>query len=103
MDDVGAVAKQLIAGFMLQSGNPPPPTPPTAGQQETGGDNGGMESRVAKLEAASEFIVRDIAEIKADLRTLAGKVDRHFMILAGMIVTLGIGMAGLMAKGFGWL
>jgi hypothetical protein len=31
------------------------------------------------------------------------KVDRHFLILSGMIVSLGVGMAGLMAKGFHWV
>lgn len=72
-------------------------------QSGGGGDNGGMEARVAKLEAASEYIQRDIAEIKSDLRTLAAKVDSHFLILAGMIIAATLGVVGILAKGFHWL
>jgi hypothetical protein len=69
-----------------------------------------MEARVARLEAAVEHIERDIAEIKADGRStrqaidgLRDRVDRDFRITWGGIITLGVGLAGLMAKGFGWL
>ncbi|MCF3485150.1 hypothetical protein GUL16_15820 [Stenotrophomonas maltophilia] len=34
-----------------------------------GGDDGDMEARIAKLEVAVEYIQRDVAEIKADLKT----------------------------------
>lgn len=73
---------------------------------DTGGDgphDGGMEARVAKLEAAVEHIQGDIAEIKADLRSLRDKVDAHMLILAGMIIAASLGLAGLMARGFHWL
>ena len=65
--------------------------------------DGGMEARVARLESAIENILRDIADIKLDLRSLRDKVDNHLLILGGMIIALGLGLAGLMAKGFGWL
>jgi hypothetical protein len=68
-----------------------------------GSNNGGMEARVAKLEAAVEYIQRDIAEIKSGLEKLREKVDSHFLILGGMIIATALGLAGLMAKGFGWL
>jgi len=68
-----------------------------------GSNNGGMEARVAKLESAVEYIQRDIGEIKTDLKSLREKVDSHLLILAGMIIATALGLAGIMAKGFGWL
>lgn len=62
-----------------------------------------MEARISKLEAAVEYIQRDIAEIKTELRRLRDKVDGHFIILAGTIIAAALGLAGIMAKGFGWL
>lgn len=103
MDDVGTTTKKLLAGFMLQNGSPPPPEPPSLARDGSDGNNRGMEARVAKLEAAAEFIQRDVAEIKSDQRTLAAKVDAHFLILAGMIIAAVLGLAGLMAKGFQWI
>jgi hypothetical protein len=62
-----------------------------------------MEARVARLEASVEHIERDIAELKADGRSMRQAIDRDFRITWGGIITLGIGLTGLMAKGFGWL
>jgi hypothetical protein len=73
---------------------------------EGGGDgphDGGMEARVAKLEAASEFIRTDIADIKGDIRTLRDQARTDFRILFGATITTTLALAGLMAKGFGWL
>lgn len=73
-------------------------------------DNGDMEARVAKLEASMEYVQRDLAEIKATLRGHDGKFDgirdraeRDFRILFGALIAVALGLAGMMAKGFGWL
>jgi tetrahydromethanopterin S-methyltransferase subunit G len=42
------------------------------------------------------------AKIDDVYRRLDAKIDRHLLVLGGMIVSLGVGMAGLMAKGFHW-
>ena len=69
-----------------------------------------MEARVARLEASIEHIERDIAEIKTDGRStrqaidhLRDRVESDFRITWAGIMALGLGLAGLMAKGFGWL
>lgn len=69
-----------------------------------------MEPRVARLEIRMEHVERDIAEIKADVRSmrltmdrLHDRMDNDFRITWAGIIALGIGLAGLMAKGFGWL
>jgi hypothetical protein len=43
------------------------------------------------MEAHIEHIREDVSSIKADIR-----------ILLGMIIAATLGLAGLMAKGFGW-
>ena len=91
-----------------------PPSDPPAGdpidRRGGGGDDGGMEARVAKLEAAVEHIDKDVGEIKSLLRGHDGKFDgvrdrmeRDFRILFGAIIAVALGLAGLMAKGFHWL
>lgn len=89
--------------------------------------DGAMEARVAKLEVTTEYIQRDVAEIKSDLKitnqairdfsTLVNsefrkvddefkkvrdeaKADLHKIFAA--LVFVAVGLAGLMAKGFGW-
>jgi len=70
-------------------------------------DNGAMEARVAKLEATMEFVQRDIAEMKAEVRELRKDIlgirTTDFRILFGAIIAVALGLSGLMAKGFHWL
>jgi hypothetical protein len=87
----------------------PLPGKPAAHQQAAGGTPPGggtfppMEARVARLEASVEHIERDIAEMKIDGRSLRDRVERDFRITWAGIMALGLGLAGLMAKGFDWL
>ncbi|RXZ36572.1 hypothetical protein D9O50_08660 [Oxalobacteraceae bacterium CAVE-383] len=73
-----------------------------------------MESRVAKLESAVEYIQRDLADIKADIRDMKQTSSanirdmRHasstdFRIMFGALIAVSLGLAGLMAKGFQWI
>lgn len=71
-----------------------------------GGDNGGMEARIAKLESSVEFMQRDIGEVKTDLKEIRRDITSvrttDFRLLFGAIIAVAIGLAGIMAKGFGW-
>jgi len=70
-------------------------------QTQTGGlppDGGGMEPRVARLEAVTEAIDKRLSLIETDIRANGKKLDTHFYITWGGIIAL----AGIMAKGFGW-
>ena len=58
-----------------------------------------MQARIAKLASAAHHIQSDIAKIKTDVREL--RSDNK--ILLGMIIAASLGLAGIMAKGFGWL
>lgn len=62
-----------------------------------------MEARVAKLESDVEYIKRDISEIKDDIKDIKKDAKSDFRILFGAIIAVALGLAGLMAKGFGWL
>lgn len=68
-----------------------------------GGNFPPMDSRVARLEVRVEHIEGDIAEIKTDLRRLRERMEGDFRLTWAGIVALGVGLSGLMAKGFGWL
>lgn len=59
-----------------------------------------MESRITRLEAAMEHMQRDIAELKADVRSIRTTDVR---IVFGALITVALGLAAIMAKGFGWL
>jgi hypothetical protein len=80
-----------------------------------------MEARIAKLEAAVEHIQADTTEIKGDLRGLRGglgglrgemnvglrdirtEASSAFRWLVGLSLAGATGLAGLVARGFGWL
>jgi hypothetical protein len=96
-----AVKRALEASNDVQADLPAGPQSP---------DNRGMEARVAKLEAGMEYVQRDLADIKITLRAHDGKFDSlrdrmetDFRVTWGAIIIGFLGMAGLMAKGFGWL
>jgi len=68
-----------------------------------GGTFDGMEARVAKLEAAVEHIQKDVTEIKVDIREIKRDARNDFRLLFGSLIVTTLGLAGLMAKGFGWV
>lgn len=50
-----------------------------------------------------EYIQRDIAEIKLDIREIKKDSRVDFRLLFGAILTMGVTLGGLMAKGFHWI
>ncbi len=72
----------------------------------TGGGSGtsdGMEARLARLEAHVGHIQTDIADIKADIRQVKDNARADFRVTWGGLIVGFLGMAGLLARGFGWL
>lgn len=76
-----------------------------------------METKIARLETAVEFIQRDVANIKGDIRDLKADIRdvkaeirdvektalSHFHIMFGALISVSLGLAALMAKGFQWI
>lgn len=67
-----------------------------------GGTFDNMEPRVAKLEATTEFIQREITDLKSEVRGMRSDARSDFRLLFGAIIAVALGLAGIMAKGFGW-
>ena len=62
-----------------------------------------LDSRVARLEVRMEHVESNIGDLKAEVRSLRERMDNDFRITWAGMITLTIGITGLMAKGFGWL
>ena len=62
-----------------------------------------MEARVSRIEAWAEHTDRALTDIKQDIRDMRKDMREDFRILFGVIAFVALGLAGLMAKGFGWL
>ena len=62
-----------------------------------------MEARVAKLDASVEHIAVDIAGIKDELKPLRANARTDFRLIFGALISVALGLAALMAKGFHWL
>lgn len=82
---------------------PGPPSGPPPGGILTSPHNEPMESRVAKLEAAMEHVQRDLGEIKTDIREIKRDARGDFRLIFGALIAVALGLAGMMAKGFGWV
>jgi hypothetical protein len=63
---------------------------------------GGLEARIARLEAILEF-QRDIADIKAELQSMRAKARSSFWLILVALIVAVLGLAGLLATGFHWL
>lgn len=90
----------MTANIRLVAGN-------TVTPKSGGGDNGGMEARIAKLEATVEHANRDLSELKAELkearRDITSIRTTDFRLTFAAIIFVALGLAGVMAKGFGWI
>lgn len=61
-----------------------------------------MEARIAKLEASMEHVQVDISDIKGDIKDIKDDMREDFRTLFGALIVVALGLAGIMAKGFGW-
>lgn len=61
-----------------------------------------MHARIAKLESDVGHIHEHVREIKEDLKELRSDARIDFRLLFGALIVGAIGLAGLMARGFGW-
>jgi hypothetical protein len=62
-----------------------------------------MAQSTSRLEADMSHVQKDIGAMKTDIGQIRERQDRDFRLLFGALITLALGLGGLMAKGFGWL
>jgi hypothetical protein len=55
------------------------------------------------LEAHVAHIRDDLSAIKTDIRDIRDAARTDFRLLFGALIGVALGLAGLMARGFGWL
>lgn len=78
------------------------------------GTSGVMGERLAKVEAAVEHVLRELADLKAEFRAFRTEIraeirenrreaKRDFYIAMGFTGTIFAVLAGMMVKGFHWL
>ena len=67
-----------------------------------GGGVGGMEARMAKVEAAVEHIQSDLGEMKIDMREIRSNARSDFRWTLAAYGAGFMALIGVMAKGFGW-
>lgn len=96
-------------GTRSESGGGGNKWPPIAKPRD-GGDNGGMEAKIARLESDMSHISKtldevklDVREIRRDIQDVRKEATRDYRTLFAALITVAIGLAGLMAKGFNWL
>jgi hypothetical protein len=68
-----------------------------------GGDDGGMEARIARLEADSEHIKGSLQTIVSRLDRMEGNQRADFRYMLGAGAAAVIIVIGVVAKGFGWI
>ena len=79
------------------------PLRPGRGNETFNGGEPPMEARLAKLEASMEHVQRDVSDIKVDIRRVNDAIDSNFKLTFGGLIFVALGLAGIMARGFGWL
>jgi hypothetical protein len=96
----------IVAGPTITAQPPAPPVPPSFDGERSRGDDGGMEAKIAQLETKVELMKEDISELRVDMRAMRGDIasirTTDFRLLFGATITVALGLAGLMGKGFHW-
>ena len=62
-----------------------------------------MVQSIGKLEADMAHVQKDIGAMKTDIGQIRERQDRDFRLLFGALISVALGLGGLMAKGFGWI
>jgi hypothetical protein len=61
--------------------------------------DGGMEARIARLESTTEHILRELVDIKLDLKEIRRNTRTDFLWIIGGFATI----LAVMAHGFHWV
>lgn len=100
--DVKELRGQTYAGFVQLRGEMRADLSQLRGEmradlsQLRGETNGGFSQLRADMDAG-------FSELRADVKDCDRRRDRDFRILFGALITIALGLSGLMAKGFGWI
>lgn len=66
-------------------------------------DVAGIRVDVAVLTTGVSHLQGNVTDLRKDVSELRGHQERDFRVLFGALIFVALSLAGLMAKGFGWL
>ncbi|WP_058912873.1 hypothetical protein [Entomohabitans teleogrylli] len=64
---------------------------------------GSTDSRLSRIEADIDHVKSMLRDIKDDAREVRQDMRSDFKLLFGALIAAVLGLAGIMAHGFGWL
>lgn len=69
-----------------------------------------MDGRMGRMESDISYIKRDISDVKDDIKDVRNDIKDirkdmkgDFRLTFGALIAVALGLAGLMARGFGWI
>ena len=62
-----------------------------------------LVERIVRVEEKVSGMDKRLELVEKDVRELTKKVDTNFIITWGGLIALGVGIGGMLAKGFHWL
>ena len=62
-----------------------------------------LPERVARLEVTCERILDELRELRSEMRDLRRTATSVFRIMVSAIIAVALGLASVMANGFGWI
>lgn len=69
-----------------------------------------MNSRMVRIKSDLSHIKRNIQDLKGDIKDVRGDIRdirtdmrTDFQITFGALIAVALGLAGIMARGFGWM
>ena len=61
-----------------------------------------MDARIAKLESDVGHILRDISDMRADLKDIKKEARDDFRLLFGALIATTLALGGMIGHGFKW-
>lgn len=104
----------IISGFSFTIGGVPQVN---IRRSDASNSEASMDGRVARIESDISYIKRDIQDIKGEIKDVRGEIKdvridikdirsdmrNDFRITFGALIAVALGLAGIMARGFGWM
>ncbi|MET0506379.1 MAG: hypothetical protein ABWZ85_13720 [Luteibacter sp.] len=63
----------------------------------------GIDNRLLRVEVTVGHIKEDVRDLRIEVRSVRDQARVDFRLLFGALVSVALGMAALMAKGFHWI
>lgn len=62
-----------------------------------------IDNRLVRVEVTAEHVKEDLRDLRVEVRGVRDQARVDFRLLFGALISLALGMAALLAKGFHWI